>query len=564
MFERKRVLIGLLLGLLLGSRVPVASAQPPAGESLAGANAPAAASSGVTRLPPTNTAAAPAESAPAGTDAQQIAQQNQSPPSGPDGSTPGAVAPESPLLAQNTLPQAPSFFASLLQQDRAAADQGIEQRISALEQAAASKPFPHVRLSGFMQLDDGLFSQNANSRATLGDIQNGAGFRRTRLQGLGSVTESTRFSVEMDFAAAGRPSFLDVWGEQMDIPLFGTVRIGQFRQPTTMDAWTSVRHMEFLERSAPFQAMDPFRKVGIMAFRVAEDQRSMLAYSVYATGSTRFTSAGNAYSTLGDTQFASQIGDQGGVSFAIRGTHLLYYDEPAEGRYFMHVGGGFNFSEIGGNGQTGPDARTYEARAIPEFFVGDAAGGGLTAAGTPAVVDSGRILANSFTFYHAELAGNYGAGHFQSEVMATGLNQMGGPTVFYYGAYAQCGWFLTGETVGYNKITGVLDYNVTPFTSFFATPGRGNRGWGAWEVAARWSYLNLSATNIVPANQLSNSAGPPPSPNPGSLNESTVALNWWWNTYTRVQFNWIHCMLENNARGFSQMDIFATRFQIEF
>jgi hypothetical protein len=38
----------------------------------------------------------------------------------------------------------------------------------------------------------------------------------------------------------------------------------------------------------------------------------------------------------------------------------------------------------------------------------------------------------------------------------------------------------------------------------------------------------------------------------------------WWNQYTRVQFNWIHTMLDNNARGFSAMDIFATRFQVEF
>ena len=93
---------------------------------------------------------------------------------------------------------------------------------------------------------------------------------------------------------------------------------------------------------------------------------------------------------------------------------------------------------------------------------------------------------------------------------------------------------------------------------------RAGRGWGAWQVAARWSYLNLSATNILPANQLSNPLVVPPLPNAGVLNESTVALNWWWNTYTRVQFNWIHSMLDNNARGFSQMDIFATRFQVEF
>ena len=58
--------------------------------------------------------------------------------------------------------------------------------------------------------------------------------------------------------------------------------------------------------------------------------------------------------------------------------------------------------------------------------------------------------------------------------------------------------------------------------------------------------------------------GVPPSINPGVLNESTVALNWWWNLYTRVQFNWIHGNLDNNVHGTSMFDIYAVRFQTEF
>ena len=65
--------------------------------------------------------------------------------------------------------------------------------------------------------------------------------------------------------------------------------------------------------------------------------------------------------------------------------------------------------------------------------------------GTPFVVDSGRILANNFHFAHLELAGNYGPAHFQTEFLGTALNQMNGPPVFYYGAYIQAGYFLTGE-----------------------------------------------------------------------------------------------------------------------
>lgn len=441
-------------------------------------------------------------------------------------------------------------------------------RLGAVEQQLQSsgKPsLPLIRLSGFMQLDQAFFSQSTPSFERLGNIENGVGFRRTRLQAIGKLTEHTGLSIEMDFATIGRPSFMDVWGEQSELPFFGTIRIGQFRQPGTMDAWTSIRHLEFLERSLPFQSQDPFRRVGIMAYALSEDELTQWAYSVYATGLTFFNGTETVYSTLGDTRAGTQIGDSGGVSFSGRVTHLLYYDEPSDGRYLVHIGGGYNYSGIGGAGTTGPFAKTYNARPVPEFFVGDPAGGGLTIAGDPVVVDSGRIVANSFNFWHTELAANWGAAHFQSEFMATTVNQRGGPAIFYPGAYFQCGYFLTGESCLYLKQAGVLDYNVVPYADFFGLGrNRGFGGWGAWEVAFRWSWQDLSGVNINPANQLSNSAGPPPAPNPGVVNQTTLAINWWWNKFTRLQFNWIHSMPNYRGFGNAPFDIYAARFQVEF
>jgi phosphate-selective porin OprO/OprP len=341
-----------------------------------------------------------------------------------------------------------------------------------------------------------------------------------------------------------------------------------------MDSWTNIRHLEFLERSAPFQALDPFRRVGAMSWFNSDDEMSLFAASVYGTGFTFFNGATTTYNTLGvDNRFATEIGDRGGISVATRATHLLYYDELNEGRNLMHIGGGYNFSEIGGNGfERTPDATSFQARAIPEFFVGDSAAAGLTAGGTPFFVDTGRFFANSYNLFHLELAGNMGPAHFQAEYLATAVNQLNGPIVFYDGAYVQAGYFLTGESCGYNKAAGALDYNVAPFSNFFGI-GRHSPicGWGAWEIAARWSYLDLSARNINPANYVIGPPGSapsnatiPPTSNPGVLNESTVALNWWWNTYTRVQFNWLHAMVDNNIRGFSATDIYTARFQTEF
>ena len=413
--------------------------------------------------------------------------------------------------------------------------------------------FPSVKVSGFFHLDTGYFSQDANSRATLGDIQDGTGFRRTRLQALGKVAEFTNYSIEMDFATAGRPSFMDVWGEQTHLPYLGNLRIGHFRQPTSMDGLTSIRQLDFLERSLPFQAFDPFRRTGIMAYDKLDNEMTTWAYSVYRTGA--FNNA-----PVGDTRYGTDIGDNGGYSVAVRGTHLLYYDEPADGRYLMHIGGSYDYSRIT---QNGPNGGFYEARVIPEFFVGDSSSPLFpqTVSGTPFFADTGRLPADSFQFYTLQWAGQYGAAHFQSEYMGTYVNQIAGPSVYYDGAYAQVGYFLTGEHRTYNRSFGTFD-KVIPFTEFFAL-GRQSSvcGWGAWEAVARWSYVNLDnplALANVPTATI------PVSPNPGSMTNLTVGFNWVWNPYTNLQVNYIHAFLDSAITGDSDTDIYAARFQIQF
>jgi phosphate-selective porin OprO/OprP len=297
----------------------------------------------------------------------------------------------------------------------------------------------------------------------------------------------------------------------------------------------------------------------------------------------------------GDNRFGAIIGDNG-VSAAIRATHLLYWDEMSGGRYFFHVGGGYNYSETGGNkGTLGAFAHAYQARSIPGIFGGDAASGGTNFGGTTNVIDTGRFLANDFSIYHAEMCGNYGPAHFQTEYIATVVGQTNGPQVFLDGAYFQCGYYLTGESCGYNKNMGAIDYNVTPFSNFFALGrDKGFCGWGAWEVAGRVSYLDLSGNgNILASNQTTlPPGGPAPNPNPflvkpsggginqGQLLDFTLALNWWWNPLTRLQLNYIYSMANTNnggnnlvepaglatrhVYGFNSLSAIGGRFQFEF
>jgi phosphate-selective porin OprO/OprP len=489
-----------------------------------------------------------------------------------------------------TRPQSQNWLAAMQRSSGTASGTGeenVEDRIAQLEKQAKSnrEQLPFVRLSGFFQEDTGWFNQDAKSKDQLGNVQNGTGFRRARLQALGKLSEFTNFSIEMDFAFPGRPSFMDVWGEQTNLPL-GTVRIGQYRQPITMDSWTSIRHLEFLERSAPFIAFDPFRRVGIMNYWISDNQRTMLAGSIYAAGWTFWNSVNNGATNQTQTQilgldnrFGTTLGN--GAAIALRGSHLLYYDDPSEGRYLMHVGGGWNGSQIGNN-PADVGGGTYRASTIPEFFVGDQAGAFNTFAGTPNVLDTGRYKAHSYELLHGEWAANYGSFHMQTEWVGTSVAQVGGPPVYYEGAYAQCGYFLTGESAGYNKQMGAMDYNCKPFSEFFGLGSRkGICGFGAWEVAARWSYLDLQSSRIKASNYVGTTGGGLPvgpavgtgpsatNPNPGVLNEGTLALNWYWNQFTRVQFNIIFCNVSSqyvlpNEGHQSLMEAYTMRYQIEF
>ena len=48
------------------------------------------------------------------------------------------------------------------------------------------------------------------------------------------------------------------------------------------------------------------------------------------------------------------------------------------------------------------------------------------------------------------------------------------------------------------------------------------------------------------------------------LTDFTVGANWYWNQYTKFQFNWIHSRLNDVAIGDSEANAFAIRAQLDF
>lgn len=459
----------------------------------------------------------------------------------------------------------------------------IEERLQLLEDkvnkpSEPMKPelprketYPTVKITGFLQLDTSFNSQSPLNEATVGNAQDGTGFRRARLAVFGKAAENTGYQLEVDFATAGRPSFFDNYVEQGQLPWLGTVRAGQYLQPFSVDAMSGFRNLPFLERSLPFLAFVPFRRVGIMAYSSTEDQMTNWAYSVFRTGG--FNNA-----PLGDDQFAVDIGNVGGYSFSTRITQLLMYEEGDD--CLWHVGGGYDYSQLGANnavgsgtpGNAGSPQPFYQSQVLPEFgplgYPQNSTSFGNASNFTPPFfVTSGRYQANNFNLFGLETLYQNGPLSFQSEYMATLVDSVAGQ-VFYHGAYAEVMYRLTGEHRPYDKRLGALK-NVIPFKEFLSFNGenKGIVGWGAWEVAARLSYVELRNPSSLDGhyyNSVTNKFDTTAKTGNGTLTDTTLGFTWFVTAHSKFQFNWIHAFLNNSAKGFSNADLFVLRTQVDF
>ena len=75
----------------------------------------------------------------------------------------------------------------------------------------AGKYKPTTNITAQLQTDFGWFGQDEVNRATVGNIPDGAFFRRARLGVFGELYETVEYRVEFDFAGDARPRFLDNW-----------------------------------------------------------------------------------------------------------------------------------------------------------------------------------------------------------------------------------------------------------------------------------------------------------------------------------------------------------------
>ena len=386
-----------------------------------------------------------------------------------------------------------------------------------------------IAITSRVHFDAGGYDYHPNSAATVPQrLDNGVNVRRARIGVVGKFLGDWNYALVYDFggasdgfggtgSAGGTPvgflpggavsgvenAYLSYTGFK---PFGGKLAIegGVMDVPYTMDEATSSNDVLFMERASS----------NITATNIAAgDFRSAFGARWYTD-----TFWAGAYVTgpaTGAIHSASSVNPNGtteqyGVVARAAGQVVSGKD------YSLHIGGDAEWllqppHNLIANTQTLTLSDRPEVRIDPTALISTGAIAGVSGA----------------QVYSVEAAGTYGPLFFQAEYYWYHIDRNAFaplPSLQFQGGYAEAAWVLTGETRPYNSASASYA-PLAPANPFSLTGG----GWGAWEIAARYSTINLNdqvgaATGI---------AG-------GQQTIYTLALNWYISRNVRLMVNYLH------------------------
>jgi phosphate-selective porin OprO/OprP len=468
----------------------------------------------------------------------------------------GTPAPTNQLVANNNIYSSLESRLSAVEA-RLADEEEQAEECPGLDWVDTSCARPCVKIGGRLHADWASFAdQNAASADPVngyGNLRDYVEFRRLRLFACGEAYGVMDYKVELDFAPEvgyvddGAIGIRDVYIGFHEVPWLGYTRMGYFREPISMENLTDANYLTFLERGLPNVFLRRTR-VNQQDQLALDDTRAMGIAACNHTDGMLFTLGYGAFFNGLDDRLKEKVADHQGIDLTIRGTMCPWYQ--ADGRGVLHMGVAYSYQD--------------EQEDVIRYVTTPEIGEFSNIANQPAAfanqgaLDTGFFAARFAQLWQAELAAVYGTLSMQAEffyAQPDGIN--GVPDMDFYGLYCYGSWFLTGENRVYRRCTGTFG-RVIPNTNFWLvrTCNDGcDMGWGAWELAARWSYLEFEDPFLAQS-----SLG-------GKLNDLTVGVNWYWNPNMRLMLNWIHSWGDLNslaAGDTAETDILAARVQLDF
>jgi len=343
------------------------------------------------------------------------------------------------------------------------------------------------------------------------DLGDGAEIRKARLFAQGAFGD-WHFKGQYDFAA-NATHIKDAYIRYVGFKRV-TVTAGNFKEPFSLEEMTSTKYTTFMERALSI-ALVPGRHIGV-------------GLSTY--GDFWSASMGAFSRPAGDKTTADSNAD-----FTGRVTLVPVHKDG----FIVHFGGDVSY-RLPKKSST----RTVRFRARPESHVTNIR-----------LVDTGATTINNvdnFISYGLEGAVVYGPVSVQGEYVRTDVNFRNNlpNEPGFNGFYVYASWFVTGESRPYSIKKGAFG-RVHPNHNFDPN------GWGALELAARFSQLDLEDTGFTG----------------GKEQDVTVGVNWYPHPHVRFMFNWVHASVDRSPlRGAHPLialnnfspDVFQMRAQLDF
>lgn len=366
----------------------------------------------------------------------------------------------------------------------------------------------HLDYWGFLNDTPGIgFFENPNplSPDFGNDPQDRFAFRRIRLEFKGDLPASMFWRMQIDFNDVGEPQYKDVYIGFAKLPGNQKLMFGNQKRPIGLDHLNSSRFNVFTERPLPVETFnEDARRVGAAVWGHTDDTAINWAYGFFALENS--------------TTDGSSIGDSAQLSGNARISATPYYDHCCDGRNYFHWA--LSGMVARPDGADGPqDINQNQGRFRTR----------VEARSSSRWLDTGRISgADWYEIVGVEAIFNRGplqitAEYFNTWVQRDDSPATAGPDLHFQGGYIYAAYFLTGEHMPINRKMGILN-RAKPFRNFTWGRSTGSDdpcGWGAWQIAARYSYLDLTNRDILG----------------GVGHNTTLGLNWYWSPYSKIQAN---------------------------
>jgi phosphate-selective porin OprO/OprP len=341
-----------------------------------------------------------------------------------------------------------------------------------------------LKLRGYIQAD-GRFVEGQDSTTTNDKFL----LRRVRPILEGTVAKYVDFKIMPDFGD-GKTKLQDAY---LDLKYFpqAKIRVGKFKSPFGLERLQSSANLRFVERALP-DNLAPNRDIGLMVHGDLFD--GLLNYQAGI-----FNGVADGGSTDSDTNGAKEL--------AVRMIVNPFKNTSIEALQGLGVGAAVTHGNQSGSGFL----PSYKTAGRETFF--------KYRSGVEADGDHTRVSPQAYYYYKSfGLLGEW----IQSSQEVTNGSQS--DSIANSGWQVAASYLLTGEKASYKGVNPIKPFD----------PGKG--GWGAWEIAARYSQLDIGS-NAFPIYA-------DPSKSAESAQAFGVGVNWYLNKNMKV-------MLDYERTGFS-------------